>query len=189
MGKTNSSLPAYFPLRLNFFYRATLLDQAKTRWNTTTTPLWKQIEQTVAQQDLKLLLCTSWIYPRPKHYYLGTLNATLKVWSSIPQISNGLSSQTLSYLPLQSLHLITQDLPIARWTNKGIHTIGDLYTPQGFTSFQHLTDPYHIPHHDLYIYLQICHAFSTVSWSSLSISQDFLHYYNSKDSKGHVSNT
>lgn len=67
---------------------------------------WRQIESEVLAKDSKLFLSASLLAPKPQHFPLDTVTASLRVWMAIPQILKGLPHAILTLLPLKSIAYI-----------------------------------------------------------------------------------
>ena len=78
----------------------------------------------------------------------------------------GLNTSLLRNTPLWKNPYIPKpiaDSILKGWVDKGIKTVGDLYTEGVFSSFQQLSQKYNLPQHNLFKYLQIRHWVKTNS--------------------------
>lgn len=168
---------------LRSYYKATILDQTKKLWDSTSTQLWTQIEALALTQSPSSILAATWIGYHPPRSFLPTVNATISTWKSIIQTSLGLHTQALHQLPLTSLSLLSTDLPLHRWVSLGIQNIGDLYQNSQLISFQQLKESFALPKKDFYIYLRIRHILAPILTSRNTLTRDLLSFFNLTNNK------
>lgn len=100
------------------YHKAILLDQLKRWCSPSPHHLWSQIEVVSTGCPPKQLLAAIWLQLKPPCTYLSTVNAAIKVWGSILQISIGLPKVLTPSLPLATLNLLCQDLQIGPWVSQ-----------------------------------------------------------------------
>lgn len=162
------------------YLKATILDQAKAWWDTKPQPTWLQIKKIVLATCPKLLLSTLLLGHHGQKSYLGTINATIKVWKEIYQHTKGLPYRILPLISLSALQIIIPDISESNCLSAGLQTIGDLYQNSSLTSFQHLQHKYHIPSKDFFKYLRFRLALLHLQWLENPLHQCILEFYNTK---------
>lgn len=78
---------------LKNYYKAVLLNQTQHWCSPSSRPLWAQIEESALHYPTKPLLVAIWLQHQTTPFFLSTVNATLKVWSSIHHQNNGPSEK------------------------------------------------------------------------------------------------
>lgn len=114
----------------------------------------------------------------PPHAFLPTVNATIAIWKSILQISNGIHIQALYQLPLVAMSLLSPDLPLQRWSSQGLHRIGDMFQHSQLLPFHQLSDRYAIPNKDFYMYLRIRHILASIPTLHNTRTKDLIQFFN-----------
>lgn len=160
------------------YYKATILDQSKAWWSPTQVPTWLQIERAALSTDPKIFLGALLLQLQPSCSFLDTINATIRTWKSLLQQTQGIPRELLSHMPLSSLELLILQVSLTPWTTAGTNTIGNLFTTNHLSSFQHLCQQYQLNHRSFYMYLQICSALSHTQWTNQPLFWDLVKFCN-----------
>lgn len=133
------------------YYRAVVLDQLREWWSPASNKTWIQIESMAVHANMKHTLTATLLNLKPQHHYLHSVMAALRVWSASIQRATGLPRSIISRLPIQAIELISPDLPLKLWTQKGLTNLGQLMSTSGIHPFLHLQQhTISLPQHSSY---------------------------------------
>lgn len=139
--------------KVQAYYRAVVIDQIREWWLPTSNKTWTQIESTALKVNLKHILMATLHNFKPQHQYLNSVAAALRVWSASSHWTKGLPRSILSRLLINVIELLSPDLPLKTWTQKGLNNLGQLVSTSGIHPFSHLQQTFDIPTMTFFLYL------------------------------------
>lgn len=92
------------------YYKEAIPDQAKVWWKSSQHTTWLQIEKVALASQPKLILSALLLQHHGVHFYLDTINATVKTWKAILQHTKGVPHCLLSSILRVALQIITPDI-------------------------------------------------------------------------------
>ena len=120
-------------------------------------PLWAQMETLSSQESLSSLVCSA----LPLSYSLSpmpSVSHTLKIWTQFR--SHFSLNRPSCSSPIYRNHRFKPsctDNTFLAWLEKGIESVGDLYSNGIFSSFSDLSQRFNLPRSHLFRYFQIRH--------------------------------
>lgn len=163
---------------IHAYYKAVVLDQLKEWWSPTSRKTWSQLESAALTTNLKHTLSATLLNLKPKHQFLHSITAALRVWTASTQQAKGIPNSILSKLPIQAVELISLDLSIKPWTQKGLTNLGQLMSTSGIHSFLQLQHLFDIPTSTFFLYLLIRSIVSSINiFNDNAPMADILKFY------------
>lgn len=148
---------------IHAYYKAVILDQLKEWWSPTSRKTWHQIESAAITPNLKHVLTATLLNLKPQRHFLQSTTSALRVWTALTQQARGIPNSILSKLPIQAIEMISPDLSVHLWTQKGLVDIGQLMTTSGIHSFVQLQQLFGIPTSTFFLYLRIRSIISPIT--------------------------
>lgn len=165
------------------YYWAVRLDQTKLWLKTEDTPLWVDIETSLAPtKDLTLILLSDGWFPWKLSSFTPPMQISLRAWRFIlAQKHNDI--QDIQYtLPLTLLETKIPLLKTKHLTNKGITNILDLYNGTQLKPIDQIMTQYNLPNDRRLICLGITHFLKSCTRPTISLPNKIWQFYSTADS-------